>query len=314
MSRIIGIAALAVLLLAAGTVRAQQENTELESTRAELEAAYRQLAEARAQLEEAARGVALRSTVTLPAEGAQAFVLNRQLGAPRGRLGLTLTDAPNGSLVTRVEPGSSAEEGGVEVGDVVIAIDDVALDGDDPASGVIVEYLREIEPDTTVTLAVEREGRTLELEVEARGAAATGFSFESNGGNFRVLADRLEIADASAGPGGIFVSGGPNIEIFRRTLSLASSVWGDMELVPMTETLGRYFGTTEGLLVIRAPSDDAIDIEDGDVILAIGTRTPNSPEHAIRILSSFEPGETIEFSIMREGRRQTVTHVVPQSD
>lgn len=80
----------------------------------------------------------------------------------------------------------------------------------------------------------------------------------------------------------------------------------------MSEALGRYFDTSEGLLVLSAPDDDAIDIQDGDVILSISGRTPNSPEHAIRILSSFESGETIEFSIMRDGRRDTVEYTVPE--
>lgn len=97
-----------------------------------------------------------------------------------------------------------------------------------------------------------------------------------------------------------------------RVLSMASSPWGEMELVPMTPGLARYFGTSEGLLVVRGPEDDAIAIEDGDVILAISGRTPNSPEHAIRILSSFESGETIEFSLMRAGVGETIEYLVPE--
>src|SRR5690606_14926131 len=95
-----------------------------------------------------------------------------------------------------------------------------------------------------------------------------------------------------------------------RSLNIATSPWGEMELVPMTSGLARYFGTEDGLLVVRAPSDDSIGIEDGDVTLAIGGRPPSSPEHAIRVLASFDPGETIEFSIMREGARETIEYEV----
>jgi S1-C subfamily serine protease len=86
-----------------------------------------------------------------------------------------------------------------------------------------------------------------------------------------------------------------------------------MELVTMTAALGRYFQTTEGLLVVRAPEQPAIDIEDGDVILTISGRTPNSPEHAIRILGSFEPGEQVEFELMRDGRREAIEYLVPSA-
>ena len=45
---------------------------------------------------------------------------------------------------------------------------------------------------------------------------------------------------------------------------------------------------------------------DGDVILDIGGREPNSPEHALRILASFESGESLELAIMRNQDRQTL--------
>jgi hypothetical protein len=83
-----------------------------------------------------------------------------------------------------------------------------------------------------------------------------------------------------------------------------------MEIVPITPELGRYFQTTEGMLVVRAPSEEDIGLQDGDVILTIGGRTPTSAEHAIRILGSFEPGEVIEFALMRDGRRQPLQYTV----
>ncbi|HEY5624407.1 MAG TPA: PDZ domain-containing protein, partial [Gammaproteobacteria bacterium] len=82
--------------------------------------------------------------------------------------------------------------------------------------------------------------------------------------------------------------------------------WSDMELVELTPTLGEYFGTDEGILVVRAPSDDELQLQDGDVILEIGGRKPMSREHAMRILGSFEVGETLELTIMRDQRRQTL--------
>lgn len=97
----------------------------------------------------------------------------------------------------------------------------------------------------------------------------------------------------------------PFFDYVFRALNFARSPWGELELVTVTEDLGRYFDTSEGLLVVSAPNDGAMDIDlkEGDVMLSISGRTPNSPEHAIRILSSFEAGETIELSIMRDRRR-----------
>jgi S1-C subfamily serine protease len=87
--------------------------------------------------------------------------------------------------------------------------------------------------------------------------------------------------------------------------------WNDLELVTLTPALGSYFGATEGLLVVRAPDEPRIGLQDGDVILEIAGREPTSPEHAMRILMSFEPGETVSFSIMRRQRRETTQYVIP---
>src|SRR5690606_24898676 len=89
------------------------------------------------------------------------------------------------------------------------------------------------------------------------------------------------------------------------------SVWDTMQLVTLTPQLGQYFGTESGILVLRAPADESLGLRDGDVILDIGGRVPTSPEHTMRILDSFVPGETLTLGIMRNGRRETREIVLP---
>ena len=84
-----------------------------------------------------------------------------------------------------------------------------------------------------------------------------------------------------------------------------------MELVDLTPDLGKYFGTDEGVLVVRAPKDEALQLKDGDVILNIDNREPESPEHALRILRSYSQGETLEIQVMRQKRRRTLDITVP---
>jgi hypothetical protein len=50
------------------------------------------------------------------------------------------------------------------------------------------------------------------------------------------------------------------------------------------------------------------------VILDIAGREPSGPEHALRILSSFEPGETMRVTIMRERRRETLEVKMPAAN
>ena len=89
---------------------------------------------------------------------------------------------------------------------------------------------------------------------------------------------------------------------------------GELELVELTADLGAYFGTTEGILVVRAPSNNRLELQDGDVLLEIGGRMPTSTWHAMRIFASFEPGEALELSIMRSQRRETIELELPNRD
>ena len=90
--------------------------------------------------------------------------------------------------------------------------------------------------------------------------------------------------------------------------------WLDMELVALNPGLGEYFGADNGVLVVRAPKeDDTLGLQSGDVILRIGEREVKSPEHAMRILRSYEPEEELTLHIIRRGRSEALTGTVPES-
>lgn len=84
-----------------------------------------------------------------------------------------------------------------------------------------------------------------------------------------------------------------------------------MRLITLTPRLGSYFGTDHGVLVVRAPAAGALKLEDGDVILTIGGRVPASSSQAIRILTSYDPGEKIRLVILREHHRMDITTTLP---
>jgi S1-C subfamily serine protease len=88
--------------------------------------------------------------------------------------------------------------------------------------------------------------------------------------------------------------------------------WGDAEFVTVTPGLGRYFGTDKGVLVARAPEDSTLGLQDGDVIVSIGGRQPENGRHAVRILRSYQSGETVELKILRDRRAQTLSAQIPK--
>jgi S1-C subfamily serine protease len=67
----------------------------------------------------------------------------------------------NGQSVPGVVPGGPADQAGIEEGDIVIAIEGQALDGEHPLDAVVSQY----SPGEVVTLEVLRDGEELSLEV-----------------------------------------------------------------------------------------------------------------------------------------------------
>lgn len=74
------------------------------------------------------------------------------------------------------------------------------------------------------------------------------------------------------------------------------------EFATVTPALGKYFGTDKGVLVVAAR--DQLQLQDGDVLQAIGGRAVTDKAQARRILRSYAPGETIPLTVLRD--RKTV--------
>jgi hypothetical protein len=274
----------------------QQAQQQLQRTQQQAQQELtRQLQEARRELEKAAQEV---GRVYAEAAGPMTRVFtnkNLRVYTPfsggRNFLGVVVEDTELGARVTAVTPNGPAASGGVLVGDTIVAIDGVSLvpqPGQPPTSSqTLLSQVANTEPGAMVDLRVLRGGDYRDVEVTMRGEGARWFSY---GGSPQI---RLW---------------GPNewTNIFIR-----SEPWADFEFVALTPALGEYFGTNKGLLIVRAPDDDTLGFRDGDVILDIGGREPQSPEHAFRILGSFAPGEALRVSIMRKQSRQTLEIKIP---
>ena len=94
---------------------------------------------------------------------------------------------------------------------------------------------------------------------------------------------------------------GDHFELF------AGGPLADLDLAPLNPDLGNYFGTTEGVLVIRVPRDNTLGLKGGDVVQAVDGRKPSGPAHLLRILRSYDKGETFKLDILRNRKHETVT-------
>jgi hypothetical protein len=220
-------------------------------------------------------------------------------------LGVTIGDDGNGEPVDGVSiigvsPGGAAAEAGLHAGDVITSINNESLAADSSAKAneKLLDFMQGVEQGDELEIEYLRNGKAQKLSLQPRAMQPGAFSFNFDSENFTV-------------PDVPFPSqpGGAN----RFVWITQSGGFGDMELVKLTDELGSYFGTTEGLLVVRAPEDESLKLKDGDVILNIDGREPSSASHAMRILGSYESGETFTIEIMRNKRKQKVSVEVPDN-
>ena len=202
--------------------------------------------------------------------------------------------------VYAVSPGGAAHDAGLRAGDVVTAVNGEPLSADTrgEANQKLLDFMSAVRQGDVIDVEYLRAGKSASVEVSPRPLPPQVFSFNTPTAGMRFGSGVMPFAalNDNAISGSVFEEPG----------------WGDMEMVKLTEDLGRYFGTSEGMLVVRAPQEQAFQLQDGDVILDIDGRKPTSVTHAIRILESYQYGETLELRIMRDKRRETLEIEVPE--
>ncbi len=260
-----------------------------------------QMREAEERLAEAARKIAELSSSNLPA---LADFERRMHMNGRAVLGITIGsddgDGPvEGVTVRGVSPGGAAADAGLQSGDIITAINDESLtaEDDEQANAKLVDFMSGVEAGDALDVEYLRNGQQASVEMQARESSAMAFAFGPGRHSYA-----LRVTPNM-----------PSFDVRKFAWISDGSGWGHMEMVGLTARLGKYFGTDKGLLVVRAPDDQSLKLEDGDVIQSIDGREPKSVSHAMRILGSYQSGEQLELQIMRDKRRQTLKIEVPDN-
>ena len=251
----------------------------------------------------------------------------------RARVGISLDGRQSsrfddqGALITDVLEGSPAWDAGLREGDIVTSFRghllteplgaDLERDFDDRDALPVRRLLAlaaEMEPEEIIESRYTREGEPHVIEVEAEA---------SNAGNWITVAPQgfeTLLGWDERGRGGEVSFGLPNFQFsFGGFLNDcpggANSFWSrgtgrgcvvGIELRELNSTLGEYFGTESGLLVIDVDEDDPLGFRPGDVILAVGDREVNTLERVRRVLGSYEEDETVTVRIMRKGSEEVL--------
>ena len=246
-----------------------------------------QLDVAQKKLEEAARQVAELSSQMSRVQMERFENLDAPpLSLGRAIVGVQLDPASgkDGARVVEVSPGGPAAAAGMRAGDVIVSVNGKDVTGEKSARQV-VRIIRDAQPDTKVTVRARRDGVARDFTVTLRkGPAVVAFD-----GSFPDF---------------------PKFPLLPHSFMVEGPL-SNMELATLSPHLGTYFGTDKGVLVVRAPPDGVLKLEDGDVILAIDGREPSSGSHATRILGSYQPGEKITLRIVREHKTMELQTTVP---
>jgi C-terminal processing protease CtpA/Prc len=266
------------------------------------------LAEARRRLEEAARQVAQLSAELGEDARNRIFITEQRFG--RGVIGVQLDPASGseGARVLDVSPGGPAAEAGVRAGDVIVAVNGESLAGGDTAQK-LVDRMSGLRPDVKVKLSIKRDGKLKQLALTTRPAHFLAFF----GGPGPGPMGPGPVIAAPGAPGAPALPGMPRFPDWQFLGALSDETAG-MELAKLTPALGWYFGSDKGVLVLRASDNDAFGLKDGDVILSIDGREPQSGAHATRILRSYQPGERITLKIMRRKHPMSLAVTLPQPE
>ena len=257
----------------------------------QMEAARKQLEEARKQWQKQIEDA--RKQMQLAARAMRTAERQERLMSVYPRIGILIKASPSGAgaagtVVQGVTPGSPADKAGIKAGDVITAIDGQQVqdssDGgtDENTVARAVKLLRKIRPGHQIEIEYRRgkEIRKAEVQLESR-RTSWSYAFRDNGHGGTV-----EL------PGG----------------------WVGLELAAINPDLGAYFGTSRGLLVLHSSANgDVAPLKPGDVILKIGNEEPSTPTQAVRLLRSYEPGQSIPVEVLRQKQKQTLALQMPRS-
>ncbi|HEY5641605.1 MAG TPA: PDZ domain-containing protein [Woeseiaceae bacterium] len=299
---------LAVVLLLAGQALAQADEEErmraAETREAEME---QRLREAEKRMEEAAREIAEITSNRLPK---MVEMERRFMMSDKPRLGVMIESEGEpgpveGVAIVGVTPGTAAADAGLRAGDILTAVNGESLSAKDneQANKRLLDFMAGVEEGDVLKLEYLREGKSGSVEIEPRMVASNQFVWMDDG---RDAHPRVPHAPgAPLGP-----------EIIRNLRIEMGAPWagtalGELELVELSEGLGKYFGTDKGLLVVSAPKSGVFELQDGDVIQSIDGREPTDARHAMRILGSYQVGEKLKLGIMRNKKKLSLDVEIP---
>lgn len=291
-------------------------DTEAYATRAAEAAARAELDQLRREMRELGRRMGDIS-VRLGDGGPRKFAWRYLGDSDRAMLGIVMRPADKGVQIAAVTPGGPADTAGVRSEDLLLAIDGKTLGREELDTAR--QLLQNLKVDQKVTLALSRNGKSLDVTVIAARHEALNWprimtsadmdvgadidpeqirrEVERSGENVRVAADRAR--------------GAGNLQQLR-DLRINLMPWWGISLAPLNPDLGDYFGTRQGVLVLSADPHGMPELKGGDILQSVAGSKVDSPSDVMRRLRDADAGSEIQLGVLRQKKTLTVNSRVPQ--
>ena len=230
------------------------------------------------------------------------------------RLGVVLgADSGQSNRIIGITPGSGAAEAGLKNDDRLLEID--GQDVSENTSARVQNILKDFESGDTVDVLVQRgDSNELIMPVTLSSALSNVHVFSNQIETMDILGDDgqrniIRIINAPEG----FNMPTPPTPPMPPLSGLLTGLGGDTDLISNHEGLANYFGTADGVLILRIADDNSMNLMSGDVILSIGDETVGRPVDVGRALLNQEPGSDVTVTVIREGRETSVYGTIPSS-
>ncbi|MEP6591734.1 MAG: PDZ domain-containing protein, partial [Gemmatimonadota bacterium] len=279
--------------------------------------------------------VMARSARDLASHSMQVFAAKPRIGV---YVDLTARDTDKyGAYVNAVTPGGPAAKAGVRTGDIITRIagksltapDSIRRGVDESAPGLrLIEVVSRLEAGKAVPLEVRRGNDSRKLTITPDDDQSMAYFVDGvpvagsmapamRGGTINnVWAGRMMPTPEGAAEAPLTAR---FFENFNKAgadgrysfVTAFGTALADLELAPINEKLGSYFGVTEGVLVIDVPEKANLGLVPGDVVTAVDGRKVSTPSQLMRVLATYDKGDEFKLQVTRQKRQETVSAKQP---
>lgn len=262
----------------------------------------RRIDEARQKLDDAARQLAELHRMKWVQKADQ------DLKADRPMLGVLLDDhaGSRGLVLVGVTPEGGAERAGLKVGDRLVAVNGVALEGEGSKRPIdrLGEVLSGFSAGDAVRVAFLRDGRRQEVDVTTQPRQM--FMMEMLDKELAPLVElealkHLDALDPAAMAKHIEALRAIGAPFAKR---MVIQVPGAIELRDIGPELGCYFGVDGGVLVLEV-ADASSGLVPGDVLLTVAGEPVTDADQALELLGASK--EAIPVTVRRQSRERKVS-------